>query len=108
MKVRYLISYAEQRAMTTANVDDPGEAREVVGVQDSLKIEAVRARHSGVENACVARVSRKVVEKTLAMDPIETGVARLDGLVEITPGSPKERLAIHHSVGACRLRMIGP
>jgi len=61
-------------------------AGEIVDVQHGGGFIAVQGGHAGVENRAQFRVRLKVVENRCAENFIETGLARLKGVMQAVPG----------------------
>src|SRR5262249_36990147 len=96
----------QKRAVTAGDVDDPGETGEIVSLEYRRNFDVTETGHSGFEDGALLRAPGKILEEGLSEHTLKGGRAGLHRLVEIAPGPPKKRFAIHQGHWLNRLRMV--
>src|ERR1035438_3978383 len=104
---RGLKNGAEQRTLAASHVDQPLEAREVVGREQRGSGPCDALGHHGIEDCGVGRMGGEVIEEGLPEDSFEHRVAGADRFVKLSERAPKKRCRQKQGGITLRLGMIG-
>ena len=73
------------RAVAAADVGQDVDARQVIGIENGLRLSTVYRRHGGVEDLGLFGVLAQVLEDRLAVEAVEGGLAGADALQQVAP-----------------------
>src|SRR5262245_40617647 len=97
---------SQKSAVSAGQVDDPAQTGKIVSVEYRRHIDVTETGHSGVEDGALFGTLGKIFEERLSEHLFKGGLAGLHRLVEIAPGPPEKRFAIHHCHWPNGLRMV--